>query len=68
MAMREVTSVCSCVNECMLQDGQAPRFAHMAAMYSELVAINTAGQLCQWRWSDSEPFTATDVCFFIDFS
>jgi len=43
------------------QDGQAPRFSHLAAMYTELVAVNLAGQLCQWRWCDPEPFTANDV-------
>jgi len=36
-------------------------FSHIAAMYSELVAINMAGQLCQWRWSDTEPFVTSDV-------
>lgn len=24
-------------------------------MHSELVAVNLAGQLCQWRWNDLEP-------------
>ena len=43
------------------QDGQAPRFTHIAAMYSELVAIDLAGRLCQWRWSDPEPFSSADV-------
>jgi len=41
-----------------LQDGQTPRFSHIAAMHSELVAVNLAGQLCQWRWSDPEPYSS----------
>jgi len=48
----------------MWQDGQAPRFSHIAAMYSELLAVNMAGQLCQWRWFDPEPFVTNDVCSF----
>lgn len=31
-------------------------FIHIAAMHSELIAITHNGQLCQWRWQDSEPF------------
>lgn len=31
-------------------------FVHIASMHSELVAITRSGQLCQWRWSDAEPF------------
>lgn len=42
-------------------DGQEPRFTCIAALHSELVAINTAGQLCQWKWTEPEPFTSTEV-------
>ena len=38
-----------------------PRFSHISAMYSELVAVNTTGQLCQWRWNDSEPYNTGEV-------
>ncbi|XP_058797650.1 E3 ubiquitin-protein ligase hyd isoform X2 [Phymastichus coffea] len=39
---------------------QAPRFVQMAALYSELIAISSTGQLYQWRWSDSEPYKHPD--------
>ncbi|KAH9510695.1 E3 ubiquitin-protein ligase ubr5 [Dermatophagoides farinae] len=32
------------------------KFIQIASLHSELVAINNQGQLCQWRWQDSEPF------------
>jgi E3 ubiquitin-protein ligase EDD1 len=48
-----------------MQDGQMPRFTHIAAMHSELAAINTNGQLCQWRWSDPEPFSLGEVNFVV---
>ena len=41
-----------------LQDGTSATFSQIAAMHSELLAVNTNGQLCQWRWSDLEPFTS----------
>lgn len=39
------------------------RFTHIAATYSELVAISTQGQLHQWRWADAHPYQRTDVSF-----
>lgn len=42
------------------KEGQAPRFSYIAAMYSELIAVNITGQLCQWRWADPEPFVGTE--------
>ncbi|XP_066269411.1 E3 ubiquitin-protein ligase UBR5-like [Branchiostoma lanceolatum] len=33
-----------------------PRFVHIAAMYSELIAISVSGQLYQWKWADPEPY------------
>ncbi|OXU30332.1 hypothetical protein TSAR_012971 [Trichomalopsis sarcophagae] len=38
----------------------APRFVQIAALYSELIAISSTGQLYQWRWSDAEPFKHPD--------
>ena len=32
------------------------KFNHIAGLYSELVAVNIDGQLCQWRWDDQEPY------------
>nr|XP_027205852.1 E3 ubiquitin-protein ligase UBR5-like isoform X2 [Dermatophagoides pteronyssinus] len=32
------------------------KFIQIASLHSELIAINNQGQLCQWRWLDSEPF------------
>jgi len=43
------------------QDGNCARFSHIAAMHSELVAININGQLCQWKWFDPEPFSMNEV-------
>ncbi|KAK2167028.1 hypothetical protein LSH36_32g04006 [Paralvinella palmiformis] len=43
-----------------LQDGNCARFSHIAAMHSELVAININGQLCQWKWFDPEPFSMNE--------
>ncbi|XP_063633890.1 E3 ubiquitin-protein ligase hyd isoform X5 [Cydia splendana] len=37
------------------------RFTHIAATYSELVAISTQGQLHQWRWADAHPYQRTDA-------
>ncbi|XP_049887404.1 E3 ubiquitin-protein ligase UBR5 isoform X3 [Pectinophora gossypiella] len=36
------------------------RFTHIAATYSELVAISTTGQLHQWRWADAHPYQRGD--------
>jgi hypothetical protein len=36
------------------------RFTHIACLYSELIAINTAGQLCQWNWQDDYPYQDLD--------
>lgn len=32
------------------------KFVQMACMHSELIAITNTGELCQWKWSDSEPY------------
>lgn len=32
------------------------KFVAIAAIYSELIALTSNGQLCQWRWADAEPF------------
>lgn len=37
------------------------RFTHIAATYSELVAVSASGQLHQWRWADSHPYQRNDV-------
>ncbi|KAK4302521.1 hypothetical protein Pmani_025398 [Petrolisthes manimaculis] len=39
----------------------APRFAHIAALHSELVAVSTTGQLYQWRWADKEPYVHPEL-------
>lgn len=41
------------------------RFTHIAATYSELIAISTNGQLHQWRWSDAHPYQRNDVSYRI---
>ncbi|CAF1555560.1 unnamed protein product, partial [Adineta steineri] len=37
-----------------------PRFTHIACLYSELIAININGQLCQWNWQDDYPYQDPD--------
>lgn len=38
----------------------APRFSHIAALHSELVAVSTTGQLYQWRWADHNAYMHAD--------
>ena len=33
-----------------------PKFVQIAALYSELIAVSSTGQLYQWKWADSEPY------------
>ncbi|KAK6168099.1 hypothetical protein SNE40_021993 [Patella caerulea] len=42
------------------KDGECPKFSHIAAMYSDLVAIGTNGQLYSWRWNEGEPYKFID--------
>lgn len=37
-----------------------PRFTSIAAMYSELIALSTTGQIFSWKWTDPEPFRHVD--------
>ena len=37
-----------------------PSFTHIACLYSELIAINTYGQLCRWNWHDDYPYQDPD--------
>lgn len=39
----------------------APRFSHIAALHSELVAVSTSGQVYQWRWADKDPYVHPEV-------
>ena len=36
--------------------GTPLQFTHIAGLYSELIAVNLHGQLCQWNWHDDFPF------------
>ncbi|GAB1606363.1 E3 ubiquitin-protein ligase UBR5-like [Argonauta hians] len=38
------------------KDGSFPKFSHIAAMHSELVAVSISGCLYGWKWSDPEPY------------
>ncbi|RDD37597.1 E3 ubiquitin-protein ligase UBR5 [Trichoplax sp. H2] len=31
-------------------------FTHIAALHSELIAVNSSGKLFQWKWSDKHPY------------
>ncbi|XP_033727140.1 E3 ubiquitin-protein ligase UBR5-like isoform X1 [Pecten maximus] len=42
------------------KEGNCPKFSHIAAMHSELVAVGTNGQLYSWRWNDPEPYKNLD--------
>ncbi|XP_038209535.1 E3 ubiquitin-protein ligase hyd [Zerene cesonia] len=37
------------------------RFTHIAATYSELIAVSTYGQIHQWRWADPHPYQRNDT-------
>ncbi|XP_068224173.1 E3 ubiquitin-protein ligase UBR5 isoform X7 [Palaemon carinicauda] len=39
----------------------APRFLHIAALHSELVAVSTTGQVYQWRWADKDPYVHPEI-------
>ncbi|XP_047482711.1 E3 ubiquitin-protein ligase hyd-like isoform X2 [Penaeus chinensis] len=39
----------------------APRFSHIAALHSELVAVSTSGQVYQWRWADKDPYVHPEL-------
>lgn len=41
----------------------ASRFTQISALYSELVAVSSTGQIFQWRWNDLEPYKHPDVSF-----
>uniref|UniRef100_A0A0L8I213 UBR-type domain-containing protein n=1 Tax=Octopus bimaculoides TaxID=37653 RepID=A0A0L8I213_OCTBM len=42
------------------KDGSFPKFSHIAAMHSELVAVSTNGCLYGWKWSDPEPYRSSE--------
>uniref|UniRef100_A0AAY3ZX24 E3 ubiquitin-protein ligase UBR5 n=1 Tax=Denticeps clupeoides TaxID=299321 RepID=A0AAY3ZX24_9TELE len=37
-------------------DKDGTRFVSIAALYSEMVAVSTKGELYQWKWNDPEPY------------
>ncbi|OXB57783.1 hypothetical protein ASZ78_011733 [Callipepla squamata] len=37
-------------------DKDGTKFISIGALYSELVAVNSKGELYQWKWSESEPY------------
>lgn len=41
------------------QDGV--KFVSIGAMFSELVAVSSKGELYQWKWSEPEPFRNAQV-------
>lgn len=40
--------------------GPAPRFSAIVALYSELIALSTTGQVFSWKWTDPEPYRNLD--------
>lgn len=42
-----------------LQDGV--RFVSIGAMFSELVAVSSKGELYQWKWNEPEPYRNSQV-------
>lgn len=38
------------------------KFISIGALYSELVAVSSKGELYQWKWSESEPYRNAQVC------
>lgn len=41
------------------QDGV--KFVSIGAMFSELVAVSSKGELYQWKWSEPEPYRNAQV-------
>lgn len=41
------------------RNGETPTFTRIAGMHSELVAVTSDGQLCEWKWTHDAPFSAT---------
>jgi hypothetical protein len=39
-----------------------PQFSLLAALYSELIAVTSGGQLYQWKWNEAEPYRHSEVC------
>uniref|UniRef100_UPI00358E0F24 E3 ubiquitin-protein ligase UBR5-like isoform X5 n=1 Tax=Myxine glutinosa TaxID=7769 RepID=UPI00358E0F24 len=37
----------------------SPRFVLIGALYSELVAVSSKGELYQWKWNEPEPYRST---------
>lgn len=37
------------------------KFVSIGAMFSELVAVSTKGELYQWKWSEPEPYRNPQV-------
>ncbi|KAH7947253.1 hypothetical protein HPB52_008994 [Rhipicephalus sanguineus] len=37
------------------------KFVHIVALYSELVALSSTGQLHQWKWSEPEPYKNSEL-------
>lgn len=52
-------SFAHCDLKCSLQDGV--KFVSIGAMFSELVAVSSKGELYQWKWSEPEPYRNAQV-------
>lgn len=37
------------------------KFVSIGAMFSELVAVSSKGELYQWKWSEPEPYRNAQV-------
>lgn len=47
-------------NVLFLQESGAS-YCQITALYSELLVLDTHGKLHQWKWTEVDPYTATDV-------
>lgn len=46
-------------NLLLFKDGV--KFVSIGAMFSELVAVSSKGELYQWKWSEPEPYRNSQV-------
>ncbi|KAK7885986.1 hypothetical protein WMY93_025607 [Mugilogobius chulae] len=47
-------------------DKDGVKFVSIGALFSEMVAVSSKGELYQWKWSDAEPYRNAQVATWVD--
>ncbi|KAG2465140.1 UBR5 ligase, partial [Polypterus senegalus] len=47
-------------------DKDGAKFVSIGALYSELVAVSSKGELYQWKWNEAEPYRNSQVATWVD--